>query len=64
MHVPDLCIKNNYLFVIVFSISANKNISSKVLYKGTGAMRITLGSLQSAITPFFVNSSNMVLPFS
>ena len=33
------------------------------MYKGTGAMRITFGSRQSAITPCFVNASNISFPF-
>ena len=36
-------------------MSKNAAISSKVLYNGTGAMLITLGSRQSVITPAFVS---------
>ena len=37
-------------------------MSSKEVYKGTGASRITLGSRQSTITPFFIRQSNKLRP--
>ena len=37
-----------------FKICPKSYISSKELYNGTGANRITLGSRQSVITPFFI----------
>eukprot|EP00055_Hartaetosiga_balthica_P011007 m.48874 g.48874 ORF g.48874 m.48874 type:complete len:77 (-) comp7420_c1_seq1:1199-1429(-) len=43
---------------ISFNIFTNLYTSEKVLYIGTGAIRITFGSRISQITPLFSNSSN------
>ncbi len=66
--LADLCVYNMLLYIIesqylyfylmlkipAFKICPNSYISSYEQYKGTGAKRITLGSLQSVITPFFI----------
>src|ERR1044072_3373969 len=44
------------------NILVNCHTSSKVLYNGTGASLITLGSRQSTITPARASSSNTCLP--
>src|SRR5260221_6008734 len=50
--------------IIPFRILAKFHASSYVLYNGTGAILITLGSLQSAITPAFDSASKISFPLS
>src|SRR5437773_9062057 len=49
---------------IPFRILVKCHTSSKLLYNGTGAILITLGSRQSPITPAFDNASKISLPLS
>src|SRR5687768_10988995 len=51
-----------YLLHASLNISPNLHTSSKLLYKGAGATRITSGSRQSANTPFFVSVSKTYFP--
>src|SRR5258705_3938095 len=53
-----------YSCITSFRILANCHTSSKVLYNGTGAILITFGSRQSAITPAFDKESKIIFPLS
>src|SRR5258706_15841152 len=50
--------------IIPFRILARCHTSSYVLYNGTGAILVTLGSRQSAITPAFDSASKISFPLS
>jgi len=43
--------------IISFKVKTTSQISSNVLYKGTGAKRIILGGLKSEMIPLFFSAS-------